>query len=799
MKKFTLLSGLLILATLVLAQAPQAFKYQAVARNSSGEPLENQAISVQISILAGNPSGMVVYSERHLSATNSLGLFDLEIGNPDEVVSGTFAEINWAADSYFLKLELDETGGLNYQLMGVSQLLSVPYALFSENTANNDDADADPANELQTITKDGQTVMLSNGGGSFIDETEDADADPTNELQNLTQNGLEVALSQGGGTVSVADNDNEPANELQQVTRVGNEVTLSQNGGTFTVDDADANPTNELQSLANTKNGNLVSLEITGGTGTTLDVSDDDSDPVNELQTLTHNGLEVTLSQGGGTINVADNDNDAANELQQVSRVGSDVTLSINGGSFSVNDADANPANELQSISKAGNIISLSQNGGSVIDDNTTYQAGSGLTLNGTTFNSVWTENSGNISNNNSGKVGIGTTDPAPSAVLEVSSTTNGVLLPRLTYDQQNAIANPAEGLMIFCLDCGNNGSLSVYSNGAWRTFTECDVPETMPMQNTVTPGKVIWKWEAVPGASGYRWGISTNYGATFDMGMETSKTEAGIECDTNYIRYVWVYNNCGLSEKTILSQTISGNFPLSPAEGIHDPAQTSIVWNWDTVNDATGYKWNTIDDFETAIDLGINNTNTETGLNAGTFYVRYVWAYNGCGTSEATAISSQTLTFAIGQNYGGGIIFYLDETQFHGLVAANTDQSSGISWGCNNTNIPGTSTDIGKGDENTILIVSGCIENGAARLCNDLELNGYSDWFLPSKDELNQMYIQRLVIGGFNVSAQSGYWSSSQYGSQSNAAWMQYFNTGTQSGAYSKSNLTSVRAIRAF
>jgi len=117
--------------------------------------------------------------------------------------------------------------------MGISQLLSVPYALYAENVANNDDADADPTNELQTISKDGQIVTLSNGGSSFTDEVNDADADPNNELQTLMQNGLDVSLSQGGGTINVADNDNDAANELQTVAESDYQVTLSQGGGSF--------------------------------------------------------------------------------------------------------------------------------------------------------------------------------------------------------------------------------------------------------------------------------------------------------------------------------------------------------------------------------------------------------------------------------------------------------------------------------------------------------------------------------------------------------------------------------------
>jgi Protein of unknown function (DUF1566) len=152
------------------------------------------------------------------------------------------------------------------------------------------------------------------------------------------------------------------------------------------------------------------------------------------------------------------------------------------------------------------------------------------------------------------------------------------------------------------------------------------------------------------------------------------------------------------------------------------------------------------------------------------------------------------TLPLTIGQSYGGGILFYIDITNNLGLISSTSDQSTGTQWGCTGTYI-GTSTAIGTGHANTTAIVNGCTTTGiAAQICNDLVLNGYTDWFLPSKDELNQMYQQRTLIGGFNTSA--AYWSSSE--NNSNDAWETYFGTGNQDPE-NKSYVTyHVRAIRA-
>jgi hypothetical protein len=181
------------------------------------------------------------------------------------------------------------------------------------------------------------------------------------------------------------------------------------------------------------------------------------------------------------------------------------------------------------------------------------------------------------------------------------------------------------------------------------------------------------------------------------------------------------------------------------------------------------------------------------TGLTANTLYYVRAYATNSVGTTYGNEVSFMTLSFAIGQSYGGGIIFYIDGTGQHGLIAATSDQSIGAQWGCQGTLI-GTSTAIGTGPANTTAIVNGCSTAGiAARICDELVLNGYNDWFLPSKDELNQMYVQKSAIGGF---ASNFYWSSTQ--ASNNLAWNQMFGTGYQYNS-NKPNTGYVRAVRAF
>jgi len=131
MKKVTLSLVMIILAITVLAQTPQAFKYQALVRNNSGEILQNQSVGVRISIHDVTAGGTIVYQETFTESTNQYGLVNLEIGFGAPTI-GTFTGIDWGSNSKFLEVEIDPSGGTTYVSIGTSELLSAPYALYAE-------------------------------------------------------------------------------------------------------------------------------------------------------------------------------------------------------------------------------------------------------------------------------------------------------------------------------------------------------------------------------------------------------------------------------------------------------------------------------------------------------------------------------------------------------------------------------------------------------------------------------------------------------------------------------------------
>lgn len=173
-------------------------------------------------------------------------------------------------------------------------------------------------------------------------------------------------------------------------------------------------------------------------------------------------------------------------------------------------------------------------------------------------------------------------------------------------------------------------------------------------------------------------------------------------------------------------------------------------------------------------------------------------------GLTATCTVTVNPAPVAVGDSYGGGIVAYILQSgdpgyvadEQHGLIAATDDQSTGIQWynGIYGVTTGAIGTTIGTGQANTTAIVN--IQGAgsyAAQFCNDLTVGGYNDWFLPSKDELDKLYINKVAIGAF---AEYGYWGSSEGGAYS--AWVKGFTKGFQGYGF-KGSTYRVRAVRAF
>jgi hypothetical protein len=253
---------------------------------------------------------------------------------------------------------------------------------------------------------------------------------------------------------------------------------------------------------------------------------------------------------------------------------------------------------------------------------------------------------------------------------------------------------------------------------------------------------------------------------------------------------------------------------PTLNTEAISSITQTSATSGGNIVSDggasitARGVCWFTsadpaISDFKTSDGTGTGIfTSNITDLLPGKRYHVRAYAVNSAGISYGPDIAFTTVSstaLSVGDTYQGGIIFYLSGTypNQRGLVCAQNDQGTSVPWYSQGYIYYGTTSNaIGSGSTNTSSLVS-ILGNGfyAAKFCDDLILNGFDDWFLPSRDELGLMYTN-LKNNGFGNFTTASYWSSSECDYLN--AYTQYFSSGRQS-CNNKFHSYSIRAVRSF
>lgn len=340
---------------------------------------------------------------------------------------------------------------------------------------------------------------------------------------------------------------------------------------------------------------------------------------------------------------------------------------------------------------------------------------------------------------------------------------------------------------------------------------------------STVTAKGICWSTSVNPT-------ISNNKTSNGNGSSSFTSDITGLTAETTYYVRAYATNSIGTSYGQQLSLTTTKP-PVIPTITTNEISSiTSISANSGGVitNDggatvtARGICWSTstspnISNNITTDGVGTGTfTSNITGLTPGEVYYARAYATNRAGTAYGSTLVICTLptSYSVGNSYLGGIIAYIDNSGKHGFVCATSDQSIGTTWsnissvlfGANNTDLEtvgiyGISKSGGR--KNTDLIISNCgTGTYAAALCAALTIGGANigDWYLPSKGELNQIYINRIILG---IMTGATYWSSSEY--NANNSWTQDFSTygsGYQ-GARAKNDKTAwpayVRAIRAF
>ena len=859
MKK-TLLTLLSVLfCAITFAQTvPQGINYQAVARDATGDVLMNQALTIQFSVISDITTSAVSWQETHTVTTNDYGLFTAIIGQGTATSVGssaTFDVIDWGASNHLLKVEIDYGGGLVD--MGTTAFMSVPYALYSAAGSSTSTClsigDTAQGGIVFYVSPDGKNGLVAatidQNGGTIINwyNASDVISNPSNhtlegqkfldwrlptkyELNAMYSNiGPNSALGNIGGFSLVSywssTEDNYDVAWTQGFYG-GYQASYDKHGYYTSVravralantDDGSCiinGCTNPIASnynpLANTDDGSCIII-INGCTDSTalnynpLANTDDGScvavvNGCTDSTALNYNPLANTdngscilpiygcMDSTMGNFNPLANTDDGSciaciNGCMNSTATNYDSTATCDDGSCVVEGCTTSGATNYNSSANVDDGSCIFPNGTPCSDgDDCTY-------------NDMWI---------NGACQGMSySCDDGDPCTIDVCDGVGGCVYTSTCSLQ---IGQTYQGGIIFYLD-GNGGGLI------------CDTQDLADAE---------WGCYGtnITGADGTA--IGTGNQNTIDI--EAGCITPGIAADicANYTD--GTYSDWFLPSKDELNKMYL-NIGQGNALGLGNIGGFSSNNYWssseynatkskrqDFFNGYQGdsYKSDTLHvravrAFGILVSGCTDSTATNYDPLANTDDGSCT--YTGCTDSTATNYNPLAntddgsciylpFTGVIGVTYQGGIVFYLDGNG-GGLIAAPSDQSNGAQWGCYGTAIPGADgTAIGTGNQNTIDIEAGCITPGtAADICANLTLGGYSDWFLPSKDELNKMYLNigqgnALLLGNIGGFANNYYWSSTEIVNL--YAWLQSFTSGSQ--FYGNKHFTSyVRAVRAF
>lgn len=258
MKKLLNLFLMVLCVQTIISQAPQALNYQAVARDATGKILDNQPITVRLTIIQGSATGTEVYAETHNKTTNQLGLFTLMIGQGTITAPGTaFTSIDWSTGNFWLQVEL-KIGGGSYSNMGTTQLLSVPFAFYADEAYN--------AKRFTLTGTIGQT--LRHNGTTWV------------AASNLHNNGTNVGIgttSPDDGKLEIYSNSTLTKPQLKLIENATDDFARltfqNTSGANYWSLAAKNSPTNSLESfnIYNSVSGNSLSISGIGNVGIGID------------------------------------------------------------------------------------------------------------------------------------------------------------------------------------------------------------------------------------------------------------------------------------------------------------------------------------------------------------------------------------------------------------------------------------------------------------------------------------------------------------------------------------------------
>ncbi|MDA9333745.1 hypothetical protein N9Q52_01680 [Polaribacter sp.] len=499
-------------------------------------------------------------------------------------------------------------------------------------------------------------------------------------------------------------------------------------------------------------------------------------------------------------------------------------------------------------------------------------------------------------------QVGVGTTTPDASAALDITSTTKGLLIPRMTNTQRDAIVSPASGLMIYQSDQDFgfyfyngtqwtivgietvNGTANEIEVSTSNATTTIGLPDNTTITTSVTVDGLYFGTGAGDGDNNLAVGSSMGSGTgkrNTAIGSGALESYSGTGYDNNTaIGYSNMKalstgsGNTALGAENMFSLTtgiantsIGNQTMLNVSEGSNNTGlgqragesittginNTLIGLNADVsspnANNETVIGKGATGSGDNTVQLGntsVTNVNTSGTITAGAITIPntdgttgQVLSTDGSGALSWTTPSSGAATHAIGDSYGGGIVFYVWDNGNHGLIVAkdeigslgpaNFTSTSGVIWSKNTTTTYGAyRSGLGGGDANTNLMISKTTTDGASQWYNYaqnstadfysayvaqqyrrvLQANEvrYGDWYLPSRGELEYLYTNKDNIAGSGYDPTHTYWSSTEtndsyaYILSTNGTGTTNTGSGPGSNTWStKSSLHFVLPIRSF
>ena len=821
------LAAFILTISSVWAQAPLGFNYQGVALTNAGTPVSNTVISLRISLIESQQLGTTRFQETHNVNTDAYGQFSVTIGNGQAVI-GKMSDVQWSKFPYYMKVELDLKGGTAFVLVGTSQLLSVPYALYANNAGAASISVDSINNELATIrlVQRGDSIFLNNNrGGAFIPKI-DSLTKITSQLSSINKalnniiDSLVTALSTktyvriDSSSLFIADPvivtkfldstflptinfDGSKSYINIGSTSLASRLSSSNLTFEFWIKNTLKNNVNQtIFSTGYDLQGQGINVNLNNGKLTfsfsnfnhqiSLDYPNDSSwhhvaytnkeksvsivylDGVEKMR-ANNTGLNISSSQRlaiGATILGTSPTEFYKGSLRKM-RISKGISYTSNfTPSYTYTKADSTIA-----------FWELNDLGTRIKANDSAY--------NGTLYNGTWI-----VPDTSSVRLSFGLVAYYPfSGNAKDSSTSNlnGVITgATLTNDR-----------------FGNANKAYKFSGNSINDNTVVVKDEFIKVSNFNTDfsNKIsISLWANVD---------STNYGGflqrrvdnNIDFAVSSYGGSSGTRPDPNTISWSIGGNRTNLGKTVIPYKTWHNYIYIFDGTSM----KTYLDGILETQTAATGLISNN------SSDLFIGKYIYNGGKTHHFYYngsMDDVRIYNRVlNSNEINALSTENgapLTLKIGDSYGGGFVAYIYQPsdsgyiagQVHGIIAAKTDQGT-ASWGCEGILI-GTANGLGKGKFNTEQIIAKCSDTAtAAKVCRALTLNGYSDWYFPSLDEMKQLRLNLHLKGLGNFRTDLSYFASTE--TSASTAYEFYISSAATGGINKQGNKMAVRAVRYF